>query len=68
MFVSGCPLVSVTVATRGCVTFWLTVRGTPGTVTRPAAFKEIVFGGQVEKKPAELDDCVMAALMVVAPG
>ncbi len=57
MLVIGAPLVSVTVATRLCVMFWFTLMGTVGAAVEPGTVSTIDCGGQVEKKPAELDDC-----------
>ena len=66
--VMGLLLVSVTVTTRFWVVFRLTEMAEVGAVVEPTALSTMVFGGQVEKKPTELEACEMAALISVEPG
>ena len=66
--VMGWPIVSVTVTTRFCVVFWFTDTGVVGAVVDPGMLSVMVLGGQVEKKPTELEACEIAALMSVEPG
>ena len=70
--VSVTPLVSFTVAVRGCVLFRLTVTGllcpTDPPDVRVGAVSEIEAGGHVEKKPAELAAFATFAEIRVDPG
>ena len=56
---------SMAVANRGCVLFWLT---TTGLVVVPGALNVMDTGGQVEKKPAELAALATFALISTEPG